>query len=86
MTTLPTSSQLAQIDDEELQRLGVAWRAQASRGQREAFGIAHALEVELRRRTRDSQIQPLPQMPPSAPRSWWKFWRARGEDEPTPPT
>ncbi len=86
MTSIPTASQLAQVDDEELERLAVAWRAQAGRGHREAFGIAHALEVELRRRTRDSQMQELPPAPASAPRSWWKFWRSRGDDGPVSPT
>jgi hypothetical protein len=66
--------ELSHIDDEELDRLAVSWRAQARRGDREAFGIAHALEVEQRRRLRASQMQQLP--PEPAPvRPWWKFWK-----------
>lgn len=73
-SSVPTPMQLAQIDDEELVRLAVSWRAQASRGDREAFGIAHALEVECRQRLRSSQLQQLPPPPLPAPRPWWKFW------------
>lgn len=74
MTAVPTPSQLAQIDDEELARLAVSWRARAGYGDRDAFGIAHALEVERRRRLRDSQLHEL--LPKPAPhRPWWKFWR-----------
>lgn len=73
-SSVPTPAQLAQIDDEELVRLAVSWRAQASRGDREAFGIAHALEVECRQRLRSSQLQQLPSAPPPVPRPWWKFW------------
>jgi hypothetical protein len=76
MTSVPTPPQLAHIDDEELERLAVSWRAQAARGDREAFGIAHALEVERRRRLRASQLQQLPPEAPSAPRRWWKFWQS----------
>lgn len=75
MATIPTSQQLAHIDDEQLEQLARSWRAQAGRGDREAFGIAHALEVELRKRTRDSQLQQLPSAPPP-PRPWWKFWQS----------
>jgi hypothetical protein len=74
MTTVPTPQQLAQIEDEHLEELALSWRAQAGRGDREAFGVAHALEVELRRRVRTSQLQQLPASPPPPPRPWWKFW------------
>jgi hypothetical protein len=71
-------AQLADIDDEELERLCATWRAQARRGERRAFGVAHALEVERRRRTRDSQLQSLPPelTMPAQQRPWWKFWPA----------
>jgi hypothetical protein len=81
MTTVPTPPQLAHIDDDEIDRLAVRWRAQAGRGDREAFGIAHALEVERRRRLRASQLQQL-EPPPTAPRRWWKFWQTTGNDGP----
>jgi hypothetical protein len=83
MTTVPTPPQLAHIDDEELERLAVTWRAQAGRGDREAFGIAHALEVERRRRTRISQMQQLPAEPEAPPRPWWKFWQSGPANDPT---
>jgi hypothetical protein len=66
------------LSDQELERLAAAWRAQALRGDRTAFGKAHVLEVEQRRRLRDSQLAQLEQEPhPTAtPRPWWKFWAA----------
>ena len=75
MTTLPTPSQLASLDDERLEQLATGWRAQALRGDRGAFGIAHAFEVERRRRLRESELQPLgPLEPVAPPKPWWKFW------------
>jgi hypothetical protein len=69
-----SAPQLAHVDDDELERLAAIWRLHALRGDREAFGIAHTLEVELRRRQRASQMQQLPQEPvPVIP--WWKFWK-----------
>lgn len=76
MPTIPTPSQLEHLDDEALERLAVTWRAQALRGDREANGIAHALEVERRRRLKASQLAQLPPEPVAAPRPWWKFWRS----------
>ena len=76
-SSVPTPAQLADIDDDELVRLAVSWRAQASRGDREAFGIAHALEVECRQRLRASQLQQLAPEPMPAARPWWKFWGAK---------
>ena len=73
-SSVPTPTELAPIDDDELVRLAVSWRAQASRGDRDAFGVAHALEVECRRRLRTSQLHQLPPEPPPAARPWWKFW------------
>jgi hypothetical protein len=83
MTTVPTPAQLAQIDDEQLEQLAVSWRAQAARGDREAFGVAHALEVERRSRLRASQLQQLPPEP-APPRPWWKFWQSGPANHPTP--
>lgn len=75
MTTLPTPSQIASLDDERLEQLAVGWRAQALRGDRRAFGVAHAFEVERRRRLRESQLQQLEPLEPVAPPNpWWKFW------------
>lgn len=80
MTTLPTASQIASLDDARLEQLAAGWRARALRGDRRAFGVAHALEVERRRRLRESQLQELPPLePPAPPRPWWKFWHPGSE-------
>lgn len=79
MTAIPTPSQLAQIDDEELAQLAMSWRSRAGYGDRDAFGVAHALEVERRRRLRESQLHQLP-AEPVAPRPWWKFWQMPPSD------
>jgi hypothetical protein len=88
MTAIPTPSQLAQLDDEELAQLATNWRTRAGYGHRDAFGVAHALEVEQRRRLRQSQLQQLPPEP-LATRPWWKFWQmspAEGGGGPMSPT
>ena len=75
MTNLPTPSQIASLDDERLEQLAAGWRAQALRGDKRAFGIAHAFEVERRRRLRESELQQLEPLESVAPRRpWWKFW------------
>ena len=75
MTTVPTPSQIASLDDERLDELAQGWRTQALRGDRRAFGVAHAFEVERRKRLRASQLQQLEALAPVAlPRPWWKFW------------
>ena len=75
MTTPPTPSQLASLDDERLEQLAASWRAQALRGDRRAFGVAHAFEVERRRRLSATQLQQLEALAPVAPpKPWWKFW------------
>lgn len=76
MTASRTFPPLGHLDDDELARLAVAWRTQALRGDREANGIAHTLEVEQRRRLRVSQLQSLPPEPVAPPRLWWQFWKA----------
>ena len=75
MAAVPTPTQLAELDDAKLDSLAVAWRAQAGRGDRTAFGIAHTLEVERRRRVRDSQMAQLSPEPQAPLRRWWQFWR-----------
>ncbi|MET0540619.1 MAG: hypothetical protein ABWZ88_02595 [Variovorax sp.] len=75
MSATPTVQQLAELDDETLARLAREWRAAAGRGDKRAFGTAHALEVERRRRLRDSELARLEPMEDLAgPRPWWKFW------------
>ncbi len=64
-------------DDQTLAELARVWRQRASRGEQEAFGLAHALERELRRRTRASQFQLLESTPAVREvRPWWAFWRS----------
>ncbi|CAN5902420.1 hypothetical protein BH11PSE13_BH11PSE13_38280 [soil metagenome] len=83
--TVGQPAQLDHVGDEELERLCVMWRARARHGEREAFGIAHALEVEQRRRTRSSQMHSLPPEPVPA-RAWWKFWQTGDEQRPMTPS
>ena len=80
MSSLPTRAQLESLDDERLEQLATGWRAQALRGDRRAFGIAHAFEVERRRRLSDSRLQALPPLQPP-PRPGWKFWQRVGPDD-----
>ncbi|MDM0117289.1 hypothetical protein QTI66_34795 [Variovorax sp. J22R133] len=83
MIELPTPEQLAEVGDDELQTLAVAWRGRALRGEKDANGVAHALEVEVRRRARASQLQALPpETPPQAQRPWWRFWQSGHGDSP----
>ena len=77
---VPTREELASLEDDELERLAIEWRARASRGARQAYGVAHALEVEWRQRIRVSRAQELPP-PVVEPRRWWKFWQARPASE-----
>ena len=79
MTAVPTPEELAEFDDEQIASLAASWRMRAGYGERDAFGVAHALEVERRRRLRDSQLHKLPQLLDEAgqPRPWWKFWQIR---------
>ncbi|WP_371436657.1 hypothetical protein [Polaromonas sp.] len=78
---------LHDYDDEQLAELARQWRQRAAYGNREAYGIAHALERELRARTRVSQFQAIePARPPASPPPWWAFWRsgrAEGESDPS---
>lgn len=74
MNQLPTLEQLAAVGDDELHALAVAWRKRALHGERDANGLAHALEAEQRRRARTSQFQQLTPESPTAARPWWRFW------------
>ena len=76
MTTQSATPQLGHIDDDELDRLAIEWRKRALRGDRESYGIAHALEVEQRRRLRPSQLVPLPSIK-AVRRPWWRPWSGR---------
>ena len=76
MTTLPTPTQIASLDDERLEELCKHWRGRALRGDTQAFGVAHLHELERHRRQRESRLQPLEPraLQPAAPKPWWKSW------------
>lgn len=72
-----SAAAIAVLNDEELERLAVSWRAQARHGDREAFGRAHMLEVERRQRQPVRSLEDRPLLRPMvAPRPWWKFWNS----------
>ncbi|OAK58078.1 hypothetical protein A3K87_03465 [Variovorax paradoxus] len=73
----PSAAELAQLEDGMLERLALEWRSSASRGEKQAYGVAHMLEVELRRRVRGRRAEQQPPPPASAPRPWWQFRQAR---------
>ena len=80
-TAGPSRGELESLEEAELEQLAVEWRTRASRGAREAFGAAHALEAERRRRQSASRFAPLPPVPSALPRPahcWWKFWQGLG--------
>ena len=84
MGSVPSPSELSGLPDDELEALAHSWRARAGRGDRGAFGVAHALEVERRGRLRASQMQELP-AEPEPPRRWWQFWKSgRGRPPASP--
>ena len=64
------------VSDTDLAHLAHHWRARALRGERDAFGVAQAFEVEQRRRLRDSFFVDLSPMKSEyqTGRPWWKFW------------
>ena len=69
---------VATLSDDELDRLAVTWRLRARRGDREAFGLAHALEVEQRRRQSTPSVVVNPALRTLvATRPWWKVRGAR---------
>jgi hypothetical protein len=76
MSAVPSNEELTSLDEEALAAHAVEWRARASRGEKSAYGVAHALEVELRRRVRTSLMQQLAEERPAPPRPWWKRWVA----------
>lgn len=68
------------LSDSDLALLAQAQRRQALRGDRNAHGLAHEAEKELRRRT-GYQSQPMPLIDAIAlapldtnARPWWRRW------------
>jgi len=92
MHDIPTPDTVAHLDDQQLASLAASWRTRAAFGDRDAFGAAHTLEVERRRRQRARQVPPLtPPAAVAAKRPWWQRWPvrpdARGADnDPMSPT
>ncbi|RYF27871.1 MAG: hypothetical protein EOO23_07735 [Comamonadaceae bacterium] len=76
MTPKTANSPLAHLEDGELAQLAGEWRARALRGDRKAYGPAHALEVEQRRRLGPGRTSVPDGAPAPAGRPWWKFWEA----------
>ena len=80
MMDLPTSESVVELDDQQLAGLAANWRTRAGYGDRAAFGAAHVLEVEHRRRLRATELlatQPQALSEPGPPRAKpprWKFW------------
>ncbi len=65
------------FSDEDLERVTREWRGRADRGERDAFGIAHDCEVEMRRRQRVKEADsaaPVETAVPASQQPWWKFW------------
>jgi hypothetical protein len=74
--------EVQELQDEELIAQAREWRHRALRGERDARGMAHELECEVRRRfgmPRSDMPQPLPEMRllaelPRAQQPRWKPW------------
>lgn len=76
-------SALENLSTADLQHLALQWREKALRGVKEARGVAHAHEAELRRRLGQSSrlatgakldLRPLDQRSRDGHRPWWRFW------------
>lgn len=73
---MPTADDLDLLTDGALAEMASAERQRALRGDRNAFGRAHLLERELRRRagTISSFEPPLDIASIQSRRRWWQFW------------
>ncbi|WP_147400506.1 hypothetical protein [Acidovorax cavernicola] len=81
MQEIPLMMEFTDLDETSLAAHAAEWRRRALRGEKQARGIAHALEAEMRRRFGDSippsqsadlDTRPLALRQPERP--WWKFW------------
>ena len=64
---------VVRLIDDELDHLVVTWWLRVHRGDRQAFGAAHALEVEQRRRQSTPSVVVNPALRTLvATRRWWK--------------
>ncbi len=73
---MPIADDLDLLTDGALAELASVERQRALRGDRSAFGRAHLLERELRRRagTISGFGPPLDLSPARSPKRWWQFW------------
>ena len=77
--TIRGMTEITELNDDDLTRYAQEWRQRALRGDKEARGVAHALETELRRRGQTTSpapfeldTRPAPLRRPAKP--WWRFW------------
>ncbi|RZI72509.1 MAG: hypothetical protein EOP13_14850 [Pseudomonas sp.] len=76
MNTIALCKSLDHIDNRELARLAMLWKAQASSGQIEALGIAQALAFEQRRRLNADIPRQRIFSDDSNHLRWWQRWRS----------
>lgn len=76
MNMIPLCKSLDHIDNHELARLAMLWKAQASSGQIEALGIAQALAFEQRRRLNSDIPQQRIFSEDANHLRWWQRWRS----------
>jgi hypothetical protein len=68
-------------DPQALAAQAAEWRRRALRGERQARGIAHALEVKVRQlqggrmQPGDLELDTRPLAPWEPDRRWWRPWR-----------
>jgi hypothetical protein len=72
-------TEIEELDNASLGELAATWRRRALQGERQARGVAHALEIELRRRmggpiTQSGDLDTRPLALRLQARPWWKFW------------
>lgn len=77
--TIRSMTEITELNDDDLERYAREWRQRSLRGDKEARGIAHALETELRKRGQASapasfelDTRPAPLRRPARP--WWRLW------------
>ncbi|RZI59795.1 MAG: hypothetical protein EOP14_03725 [Pseudomonas sp.] len=76
MNTMPLCKPLDHIDNQELARLALLWKAQASSGQVEALGIAQALAIEQHQRLNSNISQKMTIRADAKYPAWWHRWQS----------
>lgn len=80
--TILTTMEIRELPDDELMARAREWRLRALRGEKDARGIAHELEREVRQRTKlqsGNDDEPILEAQSAsttqeAPRPAWRFW------------